>query len=112
LLDIFYADDARVTFPAGAPPLGASGLQGRESIRAAYASWREPWRDYRCVPCELIDMGDRLLVLAEESGMGITSGAEVRQRVASLLILSKGWIVQQEEYSSWEAALASVGLDN
>jgi ketosteroid isomerase-like protein len=112
LFDIFYAEDATLAFPAGAPPLGAVGFQGRASIRAAYEGWREPWRKYRRLPCELIDMGERLVVLAEESGTGVTSGVEVRQRVASVLILSKGWIVRQDEYPSWETALRAVGLDD
>lgn len=84
---------------------------GREETFDAYRAWLEPWGELRREPRELIDLGDRVVVLIEESGRGAGSGIEASQLIANVHTLGpRGVIVKHVEYNNWESALDAAGV--
>src|SRR5919108_2583589 len=84
--------------------------RGREAAFAAYIAWIESWEDYRREPREVIDLGDRVLILLRESGRGKGSGVPVEAQLAMLITFRKGRVVRHQEFSDWGQALEAVGL--
>ena len=84
--------------------------RGREAAFAAYGAWIDSWEDYRRAPREVIDLGDRVLILLRESGRGKGSGVPVEARLAMLLAFRRGRVVRHQEFSDWQQALEAVGL--
>ena len=41
------------------------------------ATWWDAWAEYRVETAELIDLGDRIVVLGQQFGRGRESGVEV-----------------------------------
>ena len=108
LQQVGYAPDAELVFHRDVPPDLASSYRGRERAFDAYRQWIEPWDELQRTPVEVIDLGDRILLLQRE--VGRTSGMELAQRVATLLTIRERRIVKQEEYVGWDEALRAVGL--
>jgi ketosteroid isomerase-like protein len=84
--------------------------RGREAAFAAYRAWVESWEDYRREPREVVDLGDRILILLRESGRGKGSGVPVEASLAMLLTFRSGRVVRHREFSDWQQALEAVGL--
>jgi ketosteroid isomerase-like protein len=84
--------------------------RGREAAFAAYSAWIDSWEDYRREPREVIDLGDRVLILLRESGRGKGSGVPVEAHLAMLLTFRSGRVVKHQEFSDWRQALEAVGL--
>jgi ketosteroid isomerase-like protein len=84
--------------------------RGREAAFAAYSAWIDSWEDYRREPREVIDLGDRVLILLRESGRGKGSGVPVEARLAMLLTFRTGRVVRHREFSDWQQAFEATGL--
>jgi ketosteroid isomerase-like protein len=105
-----YAPDVELVFHGPAPAdIGGDVHRGREAVFTTYRQWIEAWEDLRRIPLELIDMGDRMLVLAREEGRG-RGGVALEEQAASLFTFRGGRVVRQDEYPHWNAALDAVGL--
>jgi ketosteroid isomerase-like protein len=61
-------------------------------------------------PRELIDLGDRVLVLADGDMRGQASGVALSQEYAALAMLAAGRPVRIQEYYNHDEALSLVGL--
>ena len=85
--------------------------RGREAAFAAYRAWMESWEEYRREPKEIVDLGDRVLVLVRESGRGKGSGTPTEAQIAMLLTFRRGRVVKHQEFFGWDEALETVGLD-
>jgi ketosteroid isomerase-like protein len=105
-----YAPEAELVFH-GEPPadVGGDRHRGREAVFAAYRQWVEGWYELRRVPVEVIDLGDRFLVLLREIGRG-RGGVELEEEAASLFTFRNARVVRQDEYPRWSEALAAVGI--
>jgi hypothetical protein len=106
-----YHPDAELVFPKGTSGLGRNLYRGRDEAFDAYREWLEPWEGHRRVPREIIELGDKLVVLIEESGRGSGSGIEVGRRMADIYTIHRGLIVKQEIFPDWKSALNAVGLE-
>jgi len=84
--------------------------RGREAAFAAYRAWVESWEDYRREPREIVDLGDRILILLRESGRGKGSGVPVEASLAMLLTFRSGRVVRHREFSDWQQALEAAGV--
>lgn len=84
--------------------------RGREAAFAAYRAWMESWEHYRREPEEIVDLGDRVLVLVHESGRGKGSGIPTEAQIGMLLTFRRGRVVRHQEFLGWDAALEAVGL--
>jgi ketosteroid isomerase-like protein len=70
----------------------------------------EIFEEYRAVPEQLIDLGDRVLAVAQVGGPGRRSGADVMARVAHVLTFKGGKVVKFTEFKVVGDAFRAVGL--
>jgi ketosteroid isomerase-like protein len=90
----------------------AASYRGREGFLSVWKDWDSAWAGHaQWEPEELIDLGDRLLMLARMRGTGQTSGIAVDKEVAVLWTLSNGRVVREETYMEPVEALGAVGLE-
>lgn len=101
--------DPKVVFDFSARPDGGRVYRGYEEILAAVRAWLGTWRDYRYETEEVIDAGDRVVLLFHERGRGKESDVEVEHRGGWVYTLRDGKIVSGKVYSRAEA-LEAVGL--
>ncbi|MET0730526.1 MAG: nuclear transport factor 2 family protein [Solirubrobacterales bacterium] len=87
----------------GAPEAGIH--QGREGFESFLSKWLESFDDFRIEPQEIIEQGDRLIVVVQQSGTGRASGIEVEAQIAHVWTVADGMAVRWQSYSSREEAL-------
>jgi ketosteroid isomerase-like protein len=109
---IYFRRDAQFFPPR---PLIESGIvessyRGHDGYRRFWREWLAAWGRYRAEPQELIDLGDRLLILGRLKGHGDGSGTPVEQEYAALIYLTHGQVARQQEYFEHAQALDEVGL--
>lgn len=61
-------------------------------------------------PVELIDAGDRLVVLADVPMRAQASGIELTEAFALVFTLQDGMVIRAEEYYDYDEALAAAGV--
>ena len=84
------------------------GHQGyRDYIEATYEVWGT---DVRLEPTEIIDLGDRFVLLADMPMRAQASGVPLAQTYAGVSTLRDGLVARQDDYLDQGEALASVGL--
>lgn len=67
---------------------------GRAGIVEAFRVWRGTWENWTGEIEEIIDAGDRVLMVLHESGRGKGSGVPVEQRTFFVYALRDGMIVR------------------
>jgi ketosteroid isomerase-like protein len=90
----------------------AEPVFGYDGIVAYAAKIAEVLDDYRMMPEQFIDAGDRqVLVFSREGGRGKGSGADVETHpTAHLWTLRDGLVIRMQSYWEREDALKAVGL--
>jgi ketosteroid isomerase-like protein len=78
--------------------------RGRDGAARALETWLDAWVEYRMETHELIDLGDRVVVLSQQFGRGKESGAEVETPHATVITFEQGWAIRVELYWDWEEA--------
>ena len=63
-------------------------------------------------PERFIDCGDDVLVIAQERGRGVTSGASVSSRNYIILTIREGKLARYREFYDEHEALKAVGLED
>jgi ketosteroid isomerase-like protein len=66
--------------------------------------------DIRIESLELIDMGDRLVLLFDAPLRARASGVPLTGKLASVVTLAKGRVIRQQDYTDHGEALEAVGL--
>ena len=84
---------------------GPSGY--RSYIAATYDVWGT---DVRLEPTEFIDLGDRLVLLADMPMRAQASGVQLKQTYAGVSTLKHGRVIRQDDFLDHAEALAAVGL--
>jgi ketosteroid isomerase-like protein len=105
----FYHPDVesvRLGLPDGRTYTGLDGL------RNLWLEWLAPWTTYRMQAEDVVDLEDRVLVLAHVFGRLEGSQAEVENIVASVWTLRDGKIARAEFYIDRAEALKAVGLED
>jgi ketosteroid isomerase-like protein len=89
------------------PSLGpdASTYRGIENMRAAVQQWIAMWDDYSFDPRSVVDAGDLVALLVEESGRGKSTGATVRRELGTIFEFQGERVVHVRLYGSWADAL-------
>lgn len=95
--------------------LGTLELQGtsrgHQGYREFEAEWRSAWDEYWIVPQELIDLGDRYLIIAQMAGHARGSTLTVTQPAAILEELDdRGMIIREQRFTDPAQALTTLGL--
>jgi ketosteroid isomerase-like protein len=86
---------------------------GPAGYRAYIAATYEVWgNDVRLEPTELIDLGDRLVLLADMPMRAQASGIPLAQTYAGVSTLKDGRVIRQDDFLDPAEALAAVGLQD
>jgi ketosteroid isomerase-like protein len=85
-------------------------FHGPDAIRGLWNQLDEVFLEWQSRPEELIDLGDQVLVLARESGIGRASELEFDQKLGHLISFHDGHITRFQVFGSWRRALRAVGL--
>jgi ketosteroid isomerase-like protein len=88
----------------------AGEWHGIDGMRRATVEYLNVWENYRFEVEEMIDLGDRVLVLERQLARGKRSGADISQEVGTLLTLRDGKIVRWEYYWERAEALEAAGI--
>jgi ketosteroid isomerase-like protein len=83
---------------------------GPQGFRQTWLDWLEPWATYRSTIDELIDVGDRVVLLLRDYGRRKDMEAEVELMGASICTIRDGKIARWEDYTDRSEALEAVGL--
>jgi ketosteroid isomerase-like protein len=86
----------------------ATSQTGPLEFTEFFETWKEGFATERMDPEEIIDAGDRVVVMIRHSGRGKLSGVDVEQRFAMVWTLRDGRAVRMEVYRSRDEALAAV----
>jgi ketosteroid isomerase-like protein len=88
-----------------------TSYRGLEGHRAYVASTAEVFgTEVYVVPTELVDLGDRLVILANVPMRAQASGIELTEEFALVSTLEDGLIIRIEEYYDHNEALEAAGL--
>jgi uncharacterized protein len=99
-----YADPTIVWNPAEELP-----TQGHQAVRTNLARWKAEWDDYRVLPEDFEDMGDRVLATVRLRARGRGSGVEIDALFYDLYTLDDGKIVRMDQFTERSEALAAAG---
>jgi ketosteroid isomerase-like protein len=84
--------------------------RGREARIQFQRAWNAEWGEFRFEPDEVVDFGDRLLIIGRIRGSGRASGAGFDGEWAALMTIKAGWIVKEEAFFDHAQALEAAGL--
>jgi ketosteroid isomerase-like protein len=85
--------------------------RGPAGYREYASNWSEVWGPgLRLEPVELIDLGDRVVLLAELPVRARTSGVPLTTKWASVSTLENGRVIREQHYWDHTEALEAVGL--
>lgn len=88
-----------------------SSYRGAGGYRRYVSELSDVWgSDMRIEALELIDMGDRLVMLMDVPVRARASGIPLTGKLASVATLAKGRVVRQQDYFDHDQALTAVGL--
>jgi ketosteroid isomerase-like protein len=87
-----------------------SAVHGRQERLDFQTRWHAEWGEFRFQPQELIDLGDRVLVVGRVTGSGLSSGAPVDNDWAVIFTFSRGRVIREEIFTDHAEALEAVGL--
>ncbi len=103
----FHADCECVSHMPGAESASYAGLDG---WREGWRDWLAPWVSYRSEIEDLVDVGDRVVVLVRDYACRVPGSPEVRQIAAAVWTVQDAKIARVEFYANRAEALESVGL--
>lgn len=89
----------------------AGEWRGVNEAWSAIVDYLRAWDDLRTETERLVDLGDRVLVLAKQIGRGRGSGATVERDVAFVFTVRGAKVVRWEGYWDRAEALRVAGLD-
>jgi hypothetical protein len=96
------------------PELVAVGLRssyrGHSGIREQEADWREAWEQMDVTPLEVLDAGNRLVILGHLHVRARGSGVELDSPVAESAWFERGLMVRECRFLDWEAALRAADI--
>jgi ketosteroid isomerase-like protein len=72
--------------------------------------WEEMWIDYRFEVEDLVDAGDKVVLLYHQVGKAKESGVEVEERAGWVYTLREGKIARVEMFQDRETALRAGGV--
>jgi ketosteroid isomerase-like protein len=91
-------------------PIEELATQGHDAVRASLARWKAEWDDYKLMPEEFVDGGDRVVVTVRLRGRGRGSGVDIDARFYDVYTLRDRKIVRMDQYTERSEALGALGL--
>jgi ketosteroid isomerase-like protein len=102
-VDVAWHDQAAIP--------GADVHRGREAVSRHLEQWFDAWKEIDYTTEELLDRGDRVLVVVRRRGTGKGSGVVVTDQVIHVYTVRSDKIVRFEGFSEKAEALKAVGLE-
>jgi ketosteroid isomerase-like protein len=91
--------------------MGGTRYVGVEGFRKLWLDWLEPWASYHQEVEELIDAGDRVLVLARDRGQRPDVNAEIEIIASSVWEVREGRVVRVAFYTDRDDAFDAAGVE-
>ena len=108
LVPLFYADVEIV--PPGVP--GTERVYaGLDGLRTAWLGWMEPWLTYRTEIKQVLDAGDRVLVLVHDYGRREGVAEEVMVEGSGVWTISDGKVARAEFFTHRSEAFKAAGFE-
>lgn len=85
--------------------------RGHEGVRRSWEEWLAGFEQYSFDVEQIVDCGERVLVVGAEQGRGAVSGAAVNSRNYAVLELRDGKLLRYREFYDEDAARRAAGLD-
>jgi ketosteroid isomerase-like protein len=96
----------------GGEGVGQAGQwRGVDEMWAAIVEWLRSWEGVRAEAERIVDLGDRVLVLARQSGQGKRSGVPMNVESSDIFTVRGGRIVRWELYVDRAQGLRAAGLE-
>ncbi len=92
------------------PPDLESVFYGHDGYRKLWRRWFDAFEDMQFDPEEILVLGDRLLVTAQQRGHGSGSGVAMSQQVFQLYKIRQGVSISQADFTDRDEALEAAGL--
>ena len=97
------ADDATVRWVS---PNVENVVSGPEGFIQSWADWLEPWQSYRISYDDIVERGDRVVILVRFRGVTQRDGVEVEHEAAAVFRFEGDQVVEIEFNLDREDALA------
>ena len=115
MLDHYLRGDYDAALPAFAHDVevvtSLERFRGRAGVVEEARRWEEMWSDYRFAVEDLVDSGDRVVLLYHQVGKAKGSGVEVEERAAWVYTVHNGKIARVEMFQDRAAALRAAGVE-
>jgi ketosteroid isomerase-like protein len=98
-------------YPPAEDPDVEPVYRGPEGARIWLENWLEAWEEFEFWIDEVIDAGERIVVVFSQRGRGKTSGVEIENQLAGVATLRNGKIVRGALYLDIDEAFGAAGLD-
>lgn len=92
------------------PDLAGRDLRGHAGVAELMTTITAEFSEFEAHPEEIIDAGDRVVVVVFQRGRGRASGAEVERRVGQVWTVCDGKAVRWQIFKDRSEALEAVGL--
>jgi ketosteroid isomerase-like protein len=106
-------DDVEYLPPRRGGKVAWPGLEelyhGPEGARRFHEAWNEQWESVRFETTEMVDAGDRVVILGHMTTVGKASAAEVTQPYAGINFFEGSSVVRCEFFLDWEDGLRAIG---
>lgn len=103
------SEDVEWTTPPDDPDPGT--YRGHEGVLNFWAQWRAAVGQLRFEPKEMLEVGDHVVVAAERSGVGETSGLAVTDTVTQVFTFEGDTCVGVHEFYDHGEAMRSIGAE-
>jgi hypothetical protein len=111
ILERDYSPEIELTTLESAVGIGpSSSYVGWDGLTRYFKEWFEPFSEYRMKWLDYIEVGQRVLVPMEASGVGSASGLQVEMELVLSYELRDGLITRLDQYDTLEQALEAAGL--
>ena len=92
------------------PGPGGGVYRGHDGVRELWAEAKRIFGDFRNVPEEMFDAGDRVVTFVRVEGVGAMSGVAVQARIAHLMTFRGEKVVKVQSFEDRDEALRAAGL--
>ena len=112
LMLVRYTPRCEFVTSSGLRTLGASdAIRSHDGLQDFVEVTAQAWQGWELIPRGFIDLGDRVLWLANQRARGSSSHIPIEDQYAQLQDLAHGLISRQQAFNDWDAALQAAELN-
>ena len=115
MLEDYLRGDYEAALPAFADDVvvvtSLERYHGQAGVVEEAQRWEGMWNDYRFEVENLVDAGNKVILLYHQSGRSKTSGVELVERAGWVYSLREGKIARVEMFQDRELAFRAAGLE-